>query len=770
MLRVVVVTTRAVGSLRGGFGRRMGSLCVALADQGLDVTIVALGAAGNGTRWTRLAHGVRQVVVSRSDEHAAADAKVTVDLGRDCEELVAVETLRLTPDFARVLRDALRAADVAVVNGPGLVEPVAALWNGPLVYDAAGTSSSERTTFGQALHALELRGLRRAALALAASAEEAAALAAHGVLPHEAIAVVPLLVDPAGFRSVERAPRRLKRQSYADGPVALLHADADAAAAADALVTAVGNTSRVHLIVGGEVARALTRKPIPPGVTLIDGTDEESYRWMLSTVDVALFPQPGDAGTLLDAVGGGAAVVVAPTVLEVVPELREHVEVARADGWVAAIERVVATPDTEVEARVREAQRALARVHGRGAITGDLIVRLGVLAQSAGEPSRAAVPRVVVATGAGAARVSARYAVHRSALDVVVCSRTEEVGQADEIVAAPDVLVRRVPPTPLEAARGAVASDAPWLNPAYTDALAHASVGGALAISVGPSTHRALRAAWSGPLVYDAPQAAYLAALAARVPGAASMSELQRIAESERACARDADVVLCACEEDAEMLIALYDLDRARVVVVPPGLGGTPPYAGRAQREAAKAGSTLAGRTIALCLLAGASDASALAPLGRLAAQAPHALFVVAGAAASAARATLVVELPANVQFAGSDAATLATVLAIADLAVHPSAASNGVSYAIADYVGAGLPLVCTPQATRGWQIADRLEANVADASALHARMLRVLDDPLEAERAAERLRARLTQRGAVLDHPAVQRLLSERALGLVPA
>ncbi|HTW82743.1 MAG TPA: glycosyltransferase [Candidatus Sulfotelmatobacter sp.] len=764
-----MVTTRAVGPLRGGSGRRMASLCVALAEQGIDVTVVALGASGTGTRWTRLAHGVRQVVVARSDEHAATDARVAAELGRPCEELVAVDALSLTPRFGAVLRDALRAADVAIVNGPALVESVAASWDGPFVYDAAGASSSDRTTYGRALHALELRGVRRAGLVLAASADEADVLAAHGVVARDAIVVVPILVDPAGFRSVERAPRRLKRQSYARGPVALFYADADAGAdvgaAAERLAFAAAALPAVQLIVGGEAARSLAGRGVPAGVTLVDGDDEESYRWMLSTVDVALCPLAGETGTVLDAVAGGAAVVVAPAVLDTLGALRASVEVAAPDGWPAAIERVLAAPDAELEARVHASQRALASVHGRGPIVGALAGCLRELVAVAGPGSRAAVPRVVVAAGADSGRAIARYGARQDALDVVVCSRTDAVQEADELVVS-DVLVRRVPPTSVETARGAAGSDVPWLNPAFTDALAHASLGAVLAVSVGPFAHRALRATWPGPLVYDAPQVAYLAALATAAPAAS----LQRVAESERACARDAAAVLCACEEDAQLLVALYDLDPARVTVVPPGLAGAPPYASRAQREAAKAGSTLAGRTVAVCVLATPGDASALAPLGRIAAQTPHVLFVVVGAAAPAARTALGAELPGNVQFAGNDAATLATVFAIADLAVHPSAAPSGISYAIADYVGAGLPLLCTPRAARGWAIADRLEAEIAEPDELPERLRRVLAEPLEAELGAERLRARLARRAGPLDARAVHGLIGERAMGLVSA
>jgi hypothetical protein len=777
-LRAVVVTTWPAGPLREAGARRLVSLCSALAEQDVDVTIVALGASGAGVRWSRLARGVRQVTVARSSAHAAADERVARELGGPCPDFVAADTVRLTPRFGELLRDALVGADIVVANGPWLVLSLEGCWDGPLVYDAAGTAldGNPSAAVDEVQRTLERRALARAAFALAASAEEAQILVARGPLAADAIVVAPPLVDPTQFREPERAARRVKRRVFSAAFTAAIFGGTatDAVQTAERVVALAAELVAVRIVVGGAAAGALAGRPVPANVTLVDDTDEETYRWMLGTVDVVLVPSAGAADVLLDAVAGGAAVVAAPVALRRTPELQPQVELAEPSGWAQAIRRVAALPDAEVEARVRETQRLLAITHARRPLVAEVLARIGVAVRVNGrQPGLAggAALRAVVATPGDSPRPVARYAAAATpTLEVVICSRGSAGEAGEEIVVAPHAIERRVPLTPVEREDAALA-EALWLNPALADGLAYALRRASIAVAVGPYTHRALRSAWSGPLVYDAPRVEYAHAVAGRAPGRAGAEHLQRVAELERACARDATAVLAACAEDAELLLELYDLDRARVTVVPPGLAGAPAYAGHAARVQAKTGSTLAGRTVAVFVAADAADALGVTRLGPIASALPEVLFVVVGAIAPQVRATLGPQRAENIQFTGpADEATYRTLLAVADLAVHPVERGSGVSYAVADYVGAGLPLVSTRRGARGWNIVDRDEAQVAELAAFPHRIREVLANTARSEAGAMRLRQRLIDESGGTLTTRLTQALEQFTLGLVSA
>jgi hypothetical protein len=778
--RAVVVTTWPVGPVREGGARRLVSLCSALAEQDVDVTIVALGASGHGVRWSRLARGVRQVTVARSGAHAAADERVARELGEPCPDFVAADTVRLTPRFGELLRDALVGADIVVANGPWLVLSLDGCWDGPLVYDAAGTTlgGSPSTAVDEVLRTLERRALARAAFALAVSAEEAQILLGRGPLAADAIVVAPQLVDPAQFREPERAARRVKRRVFSAAFTAACFGGAatDAVQTAERVVALAAELVAVRFVVGGAAAGALAGRAVPANVAIVDEGAEETYRWMLGTVDVVLLPPAGAADVLLDAVAGGAAIVAAPAALRGTPELQSLVELAEPSGWAEAIRRVAALPDAEVEARVRETQRVVAITHARQPFVAEMLARTGVAVRAnVRKPSLSArtALRAVVAAPGDAARPVARYSLAAtSTLEVVICSRGSagEVGQ--EIVVAPHAIKRRIPRTPVEReGEDAALEEASWLNPALADGLAYALRRASIAVAVGPYAHGALRSAWSGPLVYDAPRVEYAHAVAGRAAGRAGAQRLQRVAELERACARDATAVFAACAEDAELLLQLYGLDRARVSVVPPGLAGAPPYAGHAARAQAKTGSTLAGRTVAVFVAADAADVLGVTRLEPIASALPEVLFVVVGAIPSQARAALGPQRPENIQFTGpADEASYRTLLAVADLAVHPVERESGVSYAVADYVGAGLPLVSTRRGARGWNIVDRDEAHVAELAAFPRRIREVLADPARSEVAALRLRLRLSDENGGTLAARLTQALEQFTPGLVSA
>jgi glycosyltransferase involved in cell wall biosynthesis len=724
--RLVVVTTSPAFPPRGDHERRTLDFCYALAEQAADVTIVCFG-DGVGVGVARLARGLRQLTVGRSDPAAAQR-------------------------FTDVCRDACWGADAVIATSAAVVSSVASLWNGLLVLDLGDAAAP----------AVNDAVAAAVSLVLVSSGEAAARLEAGGKIARDAIVAVPPIVEPQTFRPPDRATRRLHRRMMAAEPVALFVAGAGAAAlaAGDRIAAVAAQMPDVRFVFGGELSGAFAQHARPANLSLLAPLQEESSRWIHAIADVVLLPLDGDAGAVLDAVVGGGTPVGPRSAFDVAPHLVPFVELVDGDDWSGAIRRALERSDAEAEDRARGAQRAVEERHAPLRVVGPLLARIVALATPSDGEAQRPTPRVVVTSDRALFGRRARYEPLGGGWDVVMCSSSETATAGEELVVAPNVLERRVPHGAFLHRSGPGYEPVAWLEPAYGDLLARSLRGARVAIAAGPSVHAALRAGWSGPIVYDAQQVEYVALAARFADSSRRDPRLQHMAEIEGRCVRDAALVVVACREDAELVAELYGVERERIAVCPPGIEGAVPRVERPARVRAKAASSLAGKTVAV-FAAETSEVRGAVELAEIARVVPEVLFLVLGEVAASATAELGGRRPENLQFTGPlDEATYRSILGLADLAVHPGGRMSGASAGIGDSVGTGLPLLVTPTAARGWNLVDGQDAHVVGLAEFPARIRAVLADLDGAESRTVRLRERLEREGG---GAALARLVQER-------
>jgi hypothetical protein len=708
MARLVVVSALAPYPPREAHERRTLELCHSLAEQACDITIVCFG-DGTGVHWTRLARGVRQVSVGRSGPAAAAL-------------------------FDSVVRDACRAADVVLATSPNVLGAVASLWSGPLLLDLG-----ERPADGAMLEAA-----LRADGVLCASADLAEAVAAHGVGSADVLEV-PTIVNPQTFRRPDRATRRLHRRVLATVAVVLVsgRSDPESLAAIRALCSGLAARADVHIVVTGDVCAALGA-PTAANVRLLGNVNEDLGRWLHAVADVVLLPF-SRSPALFDAVVGGASMVGPAEAFAAEPSLAAFADVLAEGGWPSAVARALERPDEESEARAHGAQETLALRAAPAPAIAPLRAWLTTHAQRC--PQGVPAPHVVVAASAAIAAPS-RYA---ALPDVVLCTRDESIVTGVERALSSRLVERGAPAQSFAEGAAPVLNDRSrwWLEVAFGDLLARSLHGATLAIVRDPYAYAALRAVWSGPVVYDAAGVDYVATAAQLADAHQHNPLLQGLAQAEGRCSREALLVVASCREDAELLADLYGVRPEHLAVCPPGLEGAPPFATREARSLAKTRSSLAGNALAVALLWGREDARGAMLLADVARAVPNVTFLVIGDVAASTTAQLGAAVPANLLFTGALGAEEARrIIGLADLAVHIGVRTSGISPAVAEYVGGGLPLVATPWAVRGWDLVDGADAHIVSPSEMPARIRAVLADSAAAEASALRLRERVAREG----------------------
>jgi glycosyltransferase involved in cell wall biosynthesis len=808
-LRLVAVTTFPVFPVLHGGQRRIADVVSALAQAGHDVTIVALNVAGSGTLLDRVAPRLRQIAVERSAAQQQAAIEVQRQVGGvPCEDIIADETPKLSPRVVDVLRDACAGADAVIAAHPYCISSIEAVWDGPVVYHADDDevalkdSVLPRTPVGRLLldatREMEERCVRRAALVYAISERVAEGIVTRYGLPPGAVLVVPPSIDPTSFVSTDVAARRARRGKVSPKPVALFVGSGHAPniqAVARVVLPVAAALPDVQFVVAGSVGTVLDQRAVPPNVSVAGIVSDAALRQLLALADVALNPVDLGGGVnikMFDYVAAAAPIITSPVGLGGLEHLSAHLEVTDGD-WSGAIRRVLAAPESELAARTAQAQRVAAEHHAPAVAFAQLAHAIDQIGTSRSRARSTKRKKIVVAThhtiqpatSGGARRMQQLFGQLGTRYDVVVCSRFELPQPADEVVIAPNVVERRVPRTSVQhemfvrsvqqhggaGGRDEVRFDeTAWLNQNYADTLGRSLRNADVAVCTHPYTYAMLRRAWQGPIVYDAMDVEYIAQVAVlrNAPNRAAM--LQRVAEIERRCVREADLISTISEADAEMFVTLYGADPERIVVVPPALEtGTIPYLDHLVRQQRRETSSLAGRRVALFVGSNwPMNVRAAVRLADVARACSGVVFLVVGSVAAEARPALGERCPENLQFTGVlDDATMRGALAVADLAVNPIEEGSGTCMKVLEYVSAGLPIVTTPEGARGYGFRDGLEADVVSVERFPERILATLSDPTAAQRRAECAYERLSRERAwdVLAAP-----LFVRLDGLAPA
>lgn len=208
---------------------------------------------------------------------------------------------------------------------------------------------------------------------------------------------------------------------------------------------------------------------------------------------------------------------------------------------------------------------------------------------------------------------------------------------------------------------------------------------------------------------------------------------LRLVARLERSAVARADLILAVSDDDRRALVDLYDVDPARVAVVPNGcdtdaLRPAPP----AERRSLRRLLGLPARPTAVYMAAipKAPDREGLAFVRRVAEQLPGVTFLVVGGivgrpfAEGNLRATGLVD-------------DIRPYLRAADISLAPIRAGGGTKLKVLDSLAAGLPTVAFGEAVRGTMLRDGEHVVVVpeDDASLVSAVRSLLDDPALAER-----------------------------------
>lgn len=304
----------------------------------------------------------------------------------------------------------------------------------------------------------------------------------------------------------------------------------------------------------------------------------------------------------------------------------------------------------------------------------------------------------------------------------------------------------------------------PQLTPDWLQAIAHECADADAVIACHPYGWPAIRAVWDGPVIYESlnVEADLKAAI---YPDAADT--LAAIARIEGECARQAPVVLCCSEEDAQRMQQRYQLAQ-RPAVVPNGVAaGSYPVLTAQQKAALRASLGLpmpqgeraapqgGAAPAALAVFVGSlhgPNIDALRSLLQWADRCPDIAFAVLG---SVCDAPALPPAPPNVWLVGrvSDA-QLRTWLAAADAGLNPVISGSGTNLKMLEYAAAGLPILSTPFGGRGGILQAGQHYHAAEIEDFPAALERLLHLPApERQAMVEAARQRAVDMG---DWPAI--------------
>lgn len=241
------------------------------------------------------------------------------------------------------------------------------------------------------------------------------------------------------------------------------------------------------------------------------------------------------------------------------------------------------------------------------------------------------------------------------------------------------------------------------LTPALAHELTARLKGASLAIASHPYLYRFLRAAWDGPVWYDAHNVETLLKdkiLPGTPKGRAVLAEVEAL---ERACVADAERVLAVSDAERAVFRDMFGKPEERITVVPNGSDlPADPHLERARRDALKQRLGVAGP---LALFVGSWHApnveGALALLD-IALESPQWTFWLVGRMSEAAELREAA-IPDNVRILGPvDEAQMQAIFAAADVGINPVVLGAGTNLKVIDYAAHGALVLTTPEGLAG--------------------------------------------------------------------
>jgi glycosyltransferase involved in cell wall biosynthesis len=324
-MRLAVATTFPIFPALGGGQSRVFHLYRELA-RAFPVDVVCL-THGERPSDRLVAPGLREVQVPISPAHRAADNAVRDRLGGvPVSDVLMPELLHLTPDYAAAFEAVSARASAAVVCHPWLLSAIPPSL--PLWYEAQDVevvlkrSVLPGTPLGRRLldqvRRAERAACDAAALILACSADDAAALCAEHDAAPEKLVVVPNGADlSATFTpAAERAALR-DRLGLGASAVAVFMGSwhPPNIEAVEHILRMAAERPEVAWLVLGSVGQCFAGRDVPRNVGLAGAVDEAAKALALACVDVAINPMSSGSGTnlkMLDYFAAGAPVISTP--------------------------------------------------------------------------------------------------------------------------------------------------------------------------------------------------------------------------------------------------------------------------------------------------------------------------------------------------------------------------------------------------------------------------------------------------------------------------
>ncbi len=241
------------------------------------------------------------------------------------------------------------------------------------------------------------------------------------------------------------------------------------------------------------------------------------------------------------------------------------------------------------------------------------------------------------------------------------------------------------------------------LTPDLPRILRRQLAGASLAIASHPYLYRFLRAAFDGPVWYDAHnvETQLKDAILPRSP--AGRAVLAEVAALERDCVAGSARVLTVSEAERQVFRDMFGKDEDAIAVVPNGADlPEDPHLERDRREALKARLGVEGP---LALFVGswhAPNVEAALALIDIARECPQWTFWLVGKMNAAAELQAVTP-PANVRILGPvGEAEMQTIFAAADVGINPVVQGAGTNLKVIDYAANGALVITTPQGLAG--------------------------------------------------------------------
>jgi glycosyltransferase involved in cell wall biosynthesis len=337
--RIVVLSTYPVHPRQHGGQLRCAHLYRGLTER-YDVSIVSLAAPDGRRARHDLGPGFDEWVVARSPEHLAREHDLSGTVGWfPITDLAATAVSRLTPELHERV-GALAGDAAAIVLAHPYLLPVAerAAPGVPLVYDAHNAEADLKaallpeTPAGRSLvhlaRAVESAAVGRAALVVACSDDDVAALARAYLLDERRAVVIPNGVDTGAVRFVDPADRAVRARRWLERVASLSGGRPDPALAlflgswhtpnieaAHRLLEMAPRLPDVHLVLAGDHTRAFGAWRIPARVSLLGVVTETGKAALLGAATVALNPMERGSGTnlkLVEYCAAGVPVVSTP--------------------------------------------------------------------------------------------------------------------------------------------------------------------------------------------------------------------------------------------------------------------------------------------------------------------------------------------------------------------------------------------------------------------------------------------------------------------------